>query len=408
MKSSRSHCQCSWRANAIVVVCAVAIASALPVKAFQFSSGDLKGSFDTTLSFGGLYRLSDPSPSFYGASSSFNGIPGLQTSENTDDGNLNFPKGVISQMAKTSHELELRYHDVGGLVRGYAFYDTQVMDHFQGRTPLSDDAIRRVGRGVELLDLYAFAKVELAGKPIDIRLGRQVLSLGESTFIPNGINVVNSVDLAKLRIPGAELKEALLPVNMLKISVPVTDRLTLEPYWLLEFRRNEIEPAGTYFSTNDFASRGGQKVMLGFGGLADSGTLGAIPRGADRDSQRYNQGGISARLQMPELNDTEFGFYYARYNSRSPVVSAITPTTAINSNLTGPLTAVFMRAGMPAAQAAAQATAVFGAIVTAQTNPSALTPTQAATLASPSIQAAINGAKSIALLTAAATGRYFV
>ena len=46
--------------------------------------------------------------------------------------------------------------------------------------------------------------------PFDLRIGRQVLSLGESTFIPNGINVVNSADLSKLRVPGSELKEALL------------------------------------------------------------------------------------------------------------------------------------------------------------------------------------------------------
>ena len=91
---------------------------------------------------------------------------------------------------------------------------------------------------------------------MDVRIGRQVLSLGESTFIPNGVNVVNSANLSKLRTPGAELKEALLPVNLVKASIGVTPTVTIEPFWLLEFRRNELEPAGTYFSTNDFASRG--------------------------------------------------------------------------------------------------------------------------------------------------------
>jgi hypothetical protein len=37
-----------------------------------------------------------------------------------------------------------------------------------------------------------------------------------------------------------------------KASIGLTPEITVEPFWLLEFRRNELEPAGTYFSTNDF------------------------------------------------------------------------------------------------------------------------------------------------------------
>ncbi len=148
--------------------------------------------------------------------------------------------------------------------------------------------------------------------PVELRFGRQVLSLGESTFIPNGMNVVNPVDLSKLRGPGAELREALLPVNMLTASIGLTKNLTFEPFWLLEFRPNRLEPAGTFFSTNDFATRGGSKVLLGFGTLPDSGTLGNIPRGADHAGTGSNQYGATLRLLAPALNDTEFGLYYAQ------------------------------------------------------------------------------------------------
>jgi len=382
-------------------------------KAFQFQSGDLKGSFDTTLSIGGLYRLSSPDPAYYSTSSSFAGVPGLQNSGNADDGNLNFPSGIASELVKASHELELRYKNVGGLVRGYYFYDTHVMDYWKGRTQLSDEALRRVGRGAEWLDMYGFGKFELSGHPVDLRIGRQVLSLGESTFIPNGINVVNSVDLAKLRVPGAELKEALLPVNMVKASVGLSENLTIEPFWLLEFRRNEIEPNGTYFSTNDYASKGGSKVMLGFGALSDQGTLGAITRVTDRQYNGRAQGGIAAHLMAPSLNDTEFGFYYVHYNSRSPVLSARTPTSAINTNLVGPLTqAILSSVPIPSAAqiaaAQAQASAIFTAYVTSLTNPSALTPTQAGMLQSPTVKAALAGAQKIAFLNAANTGTYWV
>lgn len=417
MKSTRTQNSLSRRLSAATALSAVSLMTALPIQAFQFSYGDLKGSFDTTLSIGGLYRLDDPNRTFYGTTNSFEGVTGLQNGVNSDDGNLNFPQGFTSQMAKASHDLELRYKSVGAMIRGYYFYDYQTEEHWKGRTPINGKARERTGRGAELLDMYTFAKTELAGMPVDFRFGRQVLSLGESTFIPNGINVVNPVDLSKLRMPGAELKEALLPVNMAKLSIGVTDKITIEPFWLLEFRRNEIEPAGTYFSTNDFASPGGEKVMLGFGSLADSGTLGAIPRGWNREGGNFNQGGVAIRIQAPALNDTEFGLYYARYHSRSPVISAVTPTGPISSALVQStavslgqqnLAPAMIAAGIPAATVSTVLPQLLGAALT--NVPSSSLPATLAPYAAfyPAAQSIASGAGKIGLLTAAATGRYFV
>ena len=390
------------------VVGTAIVAAIIPAHAFQFSEGNLKGSFDSTLSFGGLYRLDEPNPDYYGLTNSFNGVPGLQTSVNTDDGNLNYGKGWVSTLAKGTHELELKYNNYGALVRGYWFRDFKA-EHTR-RTPLTYQAMDRVVRGGDWLDMYVRADfTSSSGMPFDFRIGRQVLSLGESTFIPNGVNIVNPVDLSKLRAPGSELKEALLPVNMVKASIGLTKNITVEPFWLLEFRRNELEPAGTFFSTNDFASRGGNTVWLGFGSIPDQGsTIGGIPRDKDREGGNFNQYGVATHILAPHLNDTDFGLYYARYHSRSPVISARTPSTAVNPDLSGPLTAALIRGGVPAATAAVQGPQIFQLIVLSQTNPAALTPVQIATLQAPQTQAAIAGAKQIALLTAAATGRYFV
>jgi len=378
-----------------------------PAHAIQFTMGELKGSFDSTLSLGGLHRLKDPSPGFYGTSNTFAGLSGKQNSVNADDGNLNYGQGWISQLVKGNHDLELRYRNFGALVRGYWFHDFKADETL--RTTLSGQAEDRVVSGAELLDLYVRGRFDVGPDlPLDLRFGRQVLSLGESTFIPNGINVVNAVDLSKLRTPGAELKEAFLPVNMVKASLGLTPTITVEPFWLLEFRRNELEPAGTFFSTNDFATRGGRTVWLGFGSIADQNSpVGGIGRENDRDAGNYNQYGVAARVLAPDLNNTEFGLYFARYNSRSPVISARTPTIAVDQNLTGPLTVAFIRGGVPAAQAGPQATAIFQLIVRSQTTPQTLTPVEIATLQSAPVQAAIAAARQIALLTAAATGRYF-
>ncbi len=127
----------SHRHTPFGILSALSLFGALTANAIQFEKGELKGSFDTTISVGGLYRLNDPDRDLYGTTSTFGGLTGFQNSVNSDDGNLNFPKGFASQLAKVSHDLELRYKKIGGLVRGYYFYDYAVEKNWKGRTPLS-------------------------------------------------------------------------------------------------------------------------------------------------------------------------------------------------------------------------------------------------------------------------------
>ncbi len=397
----------------LLAVCAGLSFAATPLCAFQFSNGDLRGSFDTTLSAGALYRLNDPDRNRYGIA---NG--GLQTSVNTDDGNLNYEKGLASTLFKASHDLQLGWHDFGLFARGYYFVDTTADE--TKRTSLSEQAEDRVVRNFEMMDLYVSAKFEAGTIPVDVRFGRQVLSLGESTFIPNGVNVVNPVDLSKLRVPGAELKEAFLPVNMLKASIAVTKNITVEPFWLLEFRRNELEPAGTYFSTNDFASRGGKTVWLGFGSISDqtgaSGTgLGGIERDLDREGNNFNQFGLATRVFAE--SGTEFGFYFARYHSRSPIISARTPTGPVSSAYVqatagslanAQLAPAMINAGIGPATVGVVLPQLIGAAllgVPAGSLPAGLVPYAAFY---PGAQSIASGARTLGFLSAAQTGRYFI
>jgi hypothetical protein len=383
--------------------------AAVPACAVIFDWRELSGSFDSTFSVGGLYRLEDPDRQFYGVA---NG--GTQNSVNTDDGNLNYRKGWASQVFKGTHDLELKWRNYGAFVRGTYFYDLENKDDERARTPLSDDAQDRVGADAQFLDMYVRGDFEVAGRAIDVRFGRQVLSLGESTFIPNGINVVNPVDVSRLRTPGAELREALLPVNMLKVGAQLTDTLSLEAFWLLEFRRTEIDPAGSYFSTNDFATRGGERVYLAFGALSDRQPLGAIPRAPDREGNNFSQYGVSLRLAMPQLEDTEFGLTLANYHSRLPVLSALTPSGPVSAAFVqttaatigqAQLVPALLAAGIPPANVAGDLQTLLGAALTGV--PASLLPAQLQPFYPAAVTIA-NGARQTGLLTAAATGRYFV
>jgi hypothetical protein len=74
-----------------------------------------------------------------------------------------------------------------------------------------------------------------------VRLGKQVVSWGESTFIGGGINSINPIDVSAFRRPGAEIKEGLIPVNMFYVSQSLTENLSAEG----SIRSNGTRPSPT-------------------------------------------------------------------------------------------------------------------------------------------------------------------
>ena len=401
-----------------LLVALAIVSTAVPsARAFVFELGEIKGSFDTTLSIGGLYRLNEPNPALYSISSTFGGVPGQQRSGNADDGDLNYRKGIASFLVKVNHDLQLDYQNAGLFVRGYYFNDFVNSNGSRARTQLSNEANRIVSEGAELLDAYAYIKEDINGMAANLRVGQQVLSWGESTFIPNGINSVNSIDVAKLRTPGSELKEALLPVNMVSASLSLTQNLTMEAFYLLAWKRTRVDPPGTYFSTNDFVAKGGKKVYLGFGAIADSSGLGAILRGTDKEPSGSGQYGVNLRYLAEKLNNTEFGLYYMNYHSRLPTISARTPTDAISSAFVQATAGSLANANIAPAMAGAGIPAGTIAVVLPGLVGSALLGVPAGSLAPslapyaafyPAAQSVASGARTIGFLTAAQTGNYLI
>ena len=103
----------------------------------------------------------------------------------------------------------------------------------------------------------ATARFDLGSMPAELRLGRQVVSWGESTFIQGGLNTINHFDVSALRVPGSELKEAFLPQEMAVFNLQFNENLSTQLLYLLDWNDTQPEPAGSYFSTNDFAVPGG-------------------------------------------------------------------------------------------------------------------------------------------------------
>jgi hypothetical protein len=320
----------------------------LPAMGFQFDVGEFEASLDTTLSYGATFRTEDPDSRLV----SIGKEGGEAYSENVDDGTLNYDTGLVSSTAKITSELELSYLYFGGFFRGTGFYDFVNMDSDREHVPLTDEAKDLVGSDVRLLDAFLAVDFDAGMVPITLRVGEQMLSWGESTFITNSINTINRADVAALRLPGSEIKEALIPEGMAYLAVGATENISVEAYYEYDWEQTDIDPSGSYFSTNDFAGEGGSKVMLGFGDWSDQGTdLGLLGfdedfMGVKRDptveADDDGQYGLALRMFAPGLNDTEFGFFYINYHSHLPIISGKSGTQAGFGNAVAAATTLSM------------------------------------------------------------------
>jgi hypothetical protein len=311
------------RGSHLLPLAATLLCLAAPdARAIEFAGATYDGSFDTTLSYGVRSRVEE-------RDSEIIGIPngGEAFSVNGDDGNLNFDEGIVSNTVKVTAELELNFDRWGAFTRGSAFYDYEIMDGDREHVDLSDEAKDLVGSDAEILDAYVWAGFDVGENAGEVRFGNQVLSWGESTFIQNSINTINPVDVSRIRVPGAELREALEPIPLLSGSFELTENGALEAFYQIQWEETVIDPPGSYFSTNDFAGEGGERVQLGFGGVPEGDFLG-VPRTDTVNAKDEGQFGLAYRLFVPGWNDTELGFYYVRYHSRLPIISGVTGTDA--------------------------------------------------------------------------------
>lgn len=329
-----------------------------PAQAITFGSGDFRGAFNSTLSLGAGWRMEGRDgdlvspgntgrPSNEGASASV-----------TDDGNLNFNQGdMYTLVFKGLHDLDLSYKNTGVFTRFKYWYDYELekgnqhhgnsINGYIPGEPLGDDGMSDLAsfKGIELLDAYIYTSFNAGSVPIDLRIGRQVVNWGESTFIQNGINAINPIDVSALRRPGAELKEALLPVGMFYGSFGLTNDLTLEAFYQFEWSRTEIEGCGTYFSTADPGPEGCDRLtvlnsltdqeMLGMVNVAGFDISGALKRADDVEARDDGQYGVSLKYFAENLGGTEFGLYYLNYHSRIPMLSGV------NGSTTGALPLLF-------------------------------------------------------------------
>ncbi|MEC7691338.1 MAG: DUF1302 domain-containing protein [Pseudomonadota bacterium] len=368
------------------------LGAASPALAANWQFGDVSVSLDSTFTLATSIRAEDRDYKLIGNSnhpqfdwSGYNAATNViyqpadvwaqangDYSSNNDQGDLSWDPGkAFSTQISGNHDLDINMGDWGFFTRAFWFYDFVQNDNdnvaanpITGRTPdlcAAPEADDLLCKDFRILDAYFYGDFWIDDKPFSIRVGDQVISWGESTFIQHGINTTNPVDVNRARAPGAELKEVFIPVGMVYASLGLTDTVSLSAYYQYRWERSWLPVAGSYFATNDFAGEGGQanNIQLGFTGNPDidldfllsslNGLGSALRAGADastigqaylayptkvavrgysdaahEDADDQGQYGIRLTWFSELLNDSELSFYHINYHSQRPLISGIT------------------------------------------------------------------------------------
>jgi hypothetical protein len=367
-----------------VVVAAGLVAGAgysLTAGAGSFNAWGIDGEYKATLGYSAAWRMEDPDEALINGAV----IPlepvllppdqiagfinsGLPRTINGDDGNRNFEKGdMVNNRISLFTELQLHKDNYGFVLSGDFFRDEAYLDRNANNSPdtinksegdvneFSDEAKYYSGKRARLLEAYAYGDWGLFDDKmfLNVRLGEHVVAWGESLFLSGLMLAMGHADATRAFVPGAEIKEQLLPHNQISATLAVSPELSFMAYNKFEFAPTEVFPVGHYFSPADVVGPGAEfaygsinpayldgcpgllnlsgqipGIPLDLSGLCSLGGLGGVLlnappniltfREADIRPDKDGQWGLGASWQArPELS---LGLYHIRYHSPNPTV----------------------------------------------------------------------------------------
>ena len=309
----------------------LAAACAVPAAAFTFDTGTVRGSFNSSISLGvGVRAKSPPCDTVIGtvgataSPATGAGAPGGcldALSMYNDQGNLNYAKGdAFTTYLKGTHELLLKMPDnwkffgrVNWLADASATHATGIISggNFDGATgapgnSFPGDSKSQLDFKARLLDLWISKQFAWNGHQARIRVGNQVISWGESLFLPGGINQTNAMDVMRLSQPGTQLKEVFLPAPIASFATGLGHGINVEGYVQARWNKDYFPPVGSYWSI----------ATLGNG--ADK--YGAFTTPTQHEPRNGGQYGVALHFQ-PQSIQANFGLYAMRYHDKLPVLT---------------------------------------------------------------------------------------
>jgi hypothetical protein len=172
------------------------------------------------------------------------------------------PDGIPDSLGNCNqgNPLGSRYNGVGTYAGPESINNAMASGDISDPSHFSDKVKAVNGERARFLDAYVYGSFDLGGHTLDLRLGRQAISWGESLLLQGGIGFAqNRIDANAATSPGVELKEIFLPTGTLYGQIDLTETLTMEAYWQYEYLPSELFADGSYWEAQDMLE---SNVML--------------------------------------------------------------------------------------------------------------------------------------------------
>jgi Protein of unknown function (DUF1302) len=337
------------RTGLATAVAAATMAVSLQSQAldFEFDNNDLKIDWDTNVTYGVMWRVQ--------------GRDSKHQTDNTDDGTNNFDTGIVSNKISVVSEADFQWGNYGFFVRGKALYDYRYQNqdtdmsrenYFTdnsgdgdgqwttdifgipvggsagdlARKDFHDDTKDIHGKDAFFLDAFLYGDFVVADRLLQARLGRQVVSWGESAFYQGISGTQSHVDAAAAQAPGTEVKEIFMPIGQLYANLELSPSFNLEAYYQYEWKKTQQAGVGSYWSNADVTGAGAERLLIIQQGVPVFGTL-AVPFDVIREDEpdgtsEEDSWGVALRYFMED--GTELGFYRTTYHDKYPSVRGLT------------------------------------------------------------------------------------
>jgi hypothetical protein len=231
-------------------------------------------------------------------------------------------------------ELDLSFEGrLGGRLSAAGWYDQAYQDGAAARGPAvaspgtyvgdsySDYTLRRYrGPWGEVLDAFAFARLQAGTVPLTVKAGRHTVYWGESLMLAGAVHGVSysqmPLDLQKgFATPGVEAKELFRPLGSVSAQAQLTPALSLAAQWFFEWQPYVYPEGGTFLGGADFAFRGPDGVFRPPPPPPAPGGAAFLENGGASEPREVGEWGVALRAR-PEWLDGAVGLYYRRFTDK--------------------------------------------------------------------------------------------
>lgn len=316
-----------------VVAGACLLAGAGTAWGFEFNSGsDWTVRWDNTVKYNLMVRAAEQNDKIVASPERITLV--------TDDADLNFDRGsIVSNRLDLLTEFDAVWRDTLGFrisaagwydhaYSGSSDYPSSGLNENLGVNTwgalsvepgeYTDTTKKYHYFGGELLDAFLFASFDTEAISGNFRLGRHTLFWGNSLGIGGAVHGIAgsmvAIDVNKaLSVPGSDAQELFLPTSRFSTVLQLSNDLTFNAYWSLEYQEYRQSQTGAYFSTGELVTEDSEYLVLA-GGAPGGARTGQVK--ADNETpDGTSEWGINLQYYIAPAN-LDIGFVYLKYNDK--------------------------------------------------------------------------------------------